>query len=62
MSFIISDNFWLEIEKQRMKPKFLPPQTEKHKGMKTLFVDLDETLVHSSFVPLSNPDYVLPVK
>lgn len=27
-------------------------------GMKTLILDLDETLVHASFTP-SNPDYIL---
>jgi len=46
---------------QRMQPYFLPPKLEKHKGMKTLFVDLDETLVHSSFIPVDNPNYILPV-
>ncbi len=31
------------------------------KGRKTLVLDLDETLVHSSFKPPSHPDIVLPV-
>ena len=30
-------------------------------GRKTLVLDLDETLVHSSFTPVDNPDLVLPV-
>jgi len=25
-------------------------------------LDLDETLVHSSFKPVANPDYVIPVE
>ncbi|KXZ46724.1 hypothetical protein GPECTOR_41g689 [Gonium pectorale] len=29
---------------------------------KTLVLDLDETLVHSSFKPIPNPDYILPVE
>lgn len=31
-------------------------------GKKTLILDLDETLVHSSFKPIDNPDIVLPVE
>ena len=31
------------------------------RGRKTLVLDLDETLVHSSFKPPKNPDIVLPV-
>jgi RNA polymerase II subunit A small phosphatase-like protein len=39
----------------------LGPQKEEHKGMKCLILDLDETLVHSSFKPVPNPDIVLQV-
>lgn len=31
-------------------------------GKKTLVLDLDETLVHSSFKPIDNPDIILPVE
>jgi RNA polymerase II subunit A small phosphatase-like protein len=31
-------------------------------GKKTLVLDLDETLVHSSFTPVANADIVLPVE
>ncbi|GBF92984.1 carboxy-terminal domain RNA polymerase II polypeptide A small phosphatase [Raphidocelis subcapitata] len=31
-------------------------------GKKTLVLDLDETLVHSSFKPIPNPDYIIPVE
>ena len=30
-------------------------------GKKCLVLDLDETLVHSSFKPTVNPDYIIPV-
>lgn len=29
---------------------------------KTLVLDLDETLVHSTFKPVPNPDYIIPVE
>lgn len=40
----------------------LGEQKEKDKGKKTLVLDLDETLVHSSFQPVANCDLVLPVE
>lgn len=39
----------------------LPPQEVKYHGKKTLILDLDETLVHSSFQPTEGADVVLPV-
>lgn len=41
---------------------FLPPLAPEKQGKKTLILDLDETLVHSSFKPPENPDIVLPVE
>mmetsp|Transcript_12282 Transcript_12282/g.26498 ORF Transcript_12282/g.26498 Transcript_12282/m.26498 type:complete len:304 (+) Transcript_12282:243-1154(+) len=49
-------------------PKFLHrealigPQREEDFNKKTLVLDLDETLVHSSFKPIPNPDYIIPVE
>ena len=44
------------------KPQYiLPKQADAVKGRKTLILDLDETLVHSSFQPVENVDIVLPV-
>jgi len=40
----------------------LPPQLSSMRGRKCLVLDLDETLVHSAFTPVPNPDYVLPVE
>ena len=39
----------------------LPPQKEQYKGKKTLVLDLDETLVHSSFQIIENSHIILPV-
>lgn len=38
------------------------PQKSIDGGKKTLVLDLDETLVHSSFRPVHAPDYVIPVE
>lgn len=40
----------------------LPKIKSAYHGKKCLVLDLDETLVHSSFKPVPNPDYVLPVE
>lgn len=40
----------------------LGPQRRSDQGKKTLVLDLDETLVHSSFKPIDNPDIILPVE
>ena len=32
------------------------------RGRKTLVLDLDETLVHSQFNVIKNPDYIIPVE
>jgi RNA polymerase II subunit A small phosphatase-like protein len=40
----------------------LPPLSAAHKGRKCLVLDLDETLVHSSFKLIPQADYVVPVE
>ena len=40
----------------------LPPASKENQGKKCLVLDLDETLVHSSFKPIPRPDYVIPVE
>lgn len=40
----------------------LGPQLPQDAGKKTLVLDLDETLVHSSFKPVPQPDYIIPVE
>jgi len=40
----------------------LGPTTPRTAGKKTLVLDLDETLVHSSFKPIPAADFVIPVE
>jgi RNA polymerase II subunit A small phosphatase-like protein len=40
----------------------LPPITPQYVGRKCLVLDLDETLVHSSFKSIQQADYVVPVE
>jgi len=42
--------------------ELLPPQTGSRKGKKCLILDLDETLVHSSFVPTEECDFKISVE
>jgi RNA polymerase II subunit A small phosphatase-like protein len=39
----------------------IPPQTPDDKGKPTLVLDLDETLVHSSFGNVERPDVTLDI-
>ena len=41
---------------------FLGEQRPCDKGKKTLVLDLDETLVHSSFQPTATCQYIIPVE
>jgi len=40
----------------------LPPAKDNKKAMKCLVLDLDETLVHSSFKPVEPCDFIIPVE
>ncbi|XP_068197248.1 CTD small phosphatase-like protein isoform X1 [Antennarius striatus] len=47
----------------RPPPKHLLPETiTSDYGKKCVVIDLDETLVHSSFKPISNADFIVPVE
>jgi len=41
---------------------FIGKQKPRDKGKKTLILDLDETLVHSSFKFIPNVDIILPIE
>jgi len=43
-------------------PALLPPLDPRDVGKKCLVLDLDETLVHSSFKPIPKPEYIIPVE
>ncbi|KAG2132777.1 HAD-like domain-containing protein [Suillus clintonianus] len=40
----------------------LPPIAPEHTGKKCLVLDLDETLVHSNFRAIPDPDFIVPVE
>ncbi|KAM6976712.1 carboxy-terminal domain RNA polymerase II polypeptide A small phosphatase 2 [Aplochiton taeniatus] len=44
------------------EPSLLPEMTAQDQGKICVVIDLDETLVHSSFKPISNADFIVPVE
>uniref|UniRef100_A0A8C4QN52 protein-serine/threonine phosphatase n=1 Tax=Eptatretus burgeri TaxID=7764 RepID=A0A8C4QN52_EPTBU len=40
----------------------LPERNDIDEGRKCVVIDLDETLVHSSFKPIDNADFIIPVE
>lgn len=51
----------IPVEETQLFP-FLGEQRPCDKGKKTLVLDLDETLVHSTFQPMPNCQYIIPVE
>ncbi|XP_072034820.1 CTD small phosphatase-like protein isoform X2 [Amphiura filiformis] len=48
---------------QKGPNRYLLPQVRQEDVNKScIVIDLDETLVHSSFKPISNPDFIVPVE
>ncbi|XP_010873521.1 carboxy-terminal domain RNA polymerase II polypeptide A small phosphatase 2-like isoform X1 [Esox lucius] len=43
-------------------PSLLPEMVPQDQGKICVVIDLDETLVHSSFKPISNADFIVPVE
>jgi len=52
----------LSLEPINTEGALLGPLPSDLAGKKTLVLDLDETLVHSSFKPIPNPDFIIPVE
>ncbi|CAL8322280.1 CTD small phosphatase-like protein isoform X2 [Gadus morhua] len=63
----ISSSLPPPVEENGTPPKppakyLLPELTIADDGKKCVVIDLDETLVHSSFKPISNADFIVPVE
>ncbi|PVG02490.1 NIF-domain-containing protein [Serendipita vermifera] len=59
---ILSGGNGIPIGPDGKEAPLLPPLAPSHKGRKCLVLDLDETLVHSSFKLIPQADYVVPVE
>jgi len=58
-----STNDIVQQQGQNKNQKFLmAPLPPEMKGRKTLVLDLDETLVHSSFRPVPGPDFIISIE
>nr|CCA25650.1 lectin putative [Albugo laibachii Nc14] len=59
---MVKPQFNSHLRSSTQRESVLPPQYPQDIGKKCLVLDLDETLVHSSFRPTTNPDYIIPVE
>ncbi|KAK0225819.1 NIF-domain-containing protein [Armillaria fumosa] len=59
---IINGGAGIPIGPDGIPKPLLPPIAPQHVGRKCLVLDLDETLVHSSFKSIQQADYVVPVE
>jgi RNA polymerase II subunit A small phosphatase-like protein len=61
-ALIMNGGAGIPIGPDGMPRPLLPPIAPQHVGRKCLVLDLDETLVHSSFKSIQHADYVVPVE
>jgi len=59
---IINGGVGIPIGPDGVPRPLLPPLAPQHAGRKCLVLDLDETLLHSSFKSIQQADYVVPVE
>ncbi|WVF73105.1 hypothetical protein IAT40_007924 [Kwoniella sp. CBS 6097] len=52
----------IPLDENGLPAPLLPPILKEHHGRKCLVLDLDETLLHSSFKSLPSADYIVPVE
>ncbi|XP_016347080.1 carboxy-terminal domain RNA polymerase II polypeptide A small phosphatase 2-like [Sinocyclocheilus anshuiensis] len=69
VDFVLKWSVSASVQRELTGPRFppipgeclLPAVTSQDQGKICVIIDLDETLVHSSFKPISNADFIVPV-
>jgi RNA polymerase II subunit A small phosphatase-like protein len=57
-----SEGVLRDLKGELLYEALLPPKSAKFDGMKTLVLDLDETLVHSNFSPNPKAEIIVPLE
>jgi RNA polymerase II subunit A small phosphatase-like protein len=60
--FLPSEGVLRDLKGELSYEALLPPKSSKFDGMKTLVLDLDETLVHSNFSPNPRSEIIVPLE
>uniref|UniRef100_A0A2K6SL35 protein-serine/threonine phosphatase n=1 Tax=Saimiri boliviensis boliviensis TaxID=39432 RepID=A0A2K6SL35_SAIBB len=55
-------SWWADLSNLIPGTCLLPEVTEEDQGRICVVIDLDETLVHSSFKPINNADFIVPIE
>ncbi|XP_051990889.1 CTD small phosphatase-like protein [Xyrauchen texanus] len=59
---VSAPRLWNDLPLHPPEKYLLPEVNINNYGKKCVVIDLDETLVHSSFKPISNADFIVPVE